>query len=239
MSKVISITLVSLLFSSCHTKIDFSNGIDGNGKVEKQTRTVENNFSKINVSKGLIVEVEQSSSYKVEVEADENLLKHITTRVDNGTLYISSDENIDEAKAKTIYVQLPNISGIETNSGASLTSKNTLKGTSIEVTSSSGSSSTLDLEFDKISITSSSGSSLILKGKALELKTSSASGSTLLANSLIANDVTSDAASGSSTNVHPMVNLVAKASSGASVVYDSNPKSVSKTESSGGSVDKE
>ena len=45
--------------------------------------------------------------------------------------------------------------------------------------------------------------------------------------------------SGSSTNVHPLVSLRAKASSGSSIDYNSSPKTVTKEESSGGSVSKD
>ena len=111
-TKIISVAIAAVLFSSCHANIDWGNGIDGNGKVTKQTRNISN-FSKIEVSRGLNVTIEQSNNYFVEVETDENLQEHITTRVENGTLFITSDENIDEAKAKTIRVKTPSLTALE------------------------------------------------------------------------------------------------------------------------------
>lgn len=239
-TKIIAATIAAILFSSCHIKdIDFGNGIDGNGNVSKQTRNVENNFSKIEVSRGLNVTLEQSETYFVEVEADQNLLEHITTRVENGTLIISSDENIDEAKAKNILVRFPLLNSLEATSGSSVSTNGIFTGTDVTIKTSSGSEAILALEIDNITCESTSGSTLKIRGKALQLNTASSSGSSIEAQELLANDVISQSTSGSSTNVNPLVSLNAKSSSGSSIDFKGSPKTVIKEESSGGSVSKE
>ena len=238
-TKIIAVTIAAVLFSSCHANIDFGNGIDGNGNVTTEKRNVGSNFTKIDVSRGLNVTLEQADTYFVEVEADQNLQEHISTKVENGTLFITADEGIDEATAKTIHVKLPLLTALETTSGSSVRTKNTFNGTDIDIKTSSGSEADLSLEFDNVRCESSSGSTLSVKGKALKLKTDSSSGSSIDAQGLLVNDVVSEATSGSSTNVHPAVSLNAKASSGSSIDYNSSPKTVSKEESSGGSVSKE
>ena len=238
-TKIIAATIAAVIFSSCHANINWGDGIDGNGNVTTKKRNVEGNFTKINVSRGLNVKLEQADTYLVEVEADQNLQEHITTKVENGTLFITSDENIDEATAKNIRVKLPSLTSLESTSGSSVSTSNTFSGTDIDVKASSGSEANLSLEFDTIRCESSSGSTLTLKGKALKLKTDSSSGSEIDAKGLLVNDVVSESTSGSSTNIHPIVSLKGKASSGSSIDYDSTPKTVSKDESSGGSVSKE
>ncbi len=238
-TKVIAATIAATLFSSCHTGFDLGNGIDGNGNVTTEKRNVEGNFSKVDVSRGLNVTLEQADNYFVEVEADQNLQEHITTRVENGTLTITTDGNIDEATAKNIRVKLPSLTSLEATSGSSVSTKNTFNGTEIEVKTSSGSEANLSLEFDAVSCESSSGSSLTVKGKALKLTTDSSSGSEIDAHGLLVNEVVSESTSGSSTDVNPLVSLNAKASSGSSIDYSSSPKTVTKEESSGGSVSKE
>lgn len=238
-TKIFAAIFASLLLSACNANINLGDGIDGNGNVTTQTRNVENNFSKVDVSRGLNVTIEQATTYFVEVEADENLQDHITTRVENGTLFITTDENIDEAKAKNIRVKLPTLTAVESTSGSSVSTNGIVKGTDISIETTSGSETKLSLEFDNISCEASSGSSLTINGKALRLKTDSSSGSTIEANGLLANDVESEATSGSSTRVHPLVSLKGKASSGSSIDYNSTPKTVVKEESSGGSVSKE
>ena len=238
-TKIIAATIAAVIFSSCHANINWGDGIDGNGNVTTKKRNVEGNFTKINVSRGLNVKLEQADTYLVEVEADQNLQEHITTKVENGTLFITSDENIDEATAKNIRVKLPSLTSLESTSGSSVSTSNTFSGTDIDVIASSGSEANLSLEFDTRRCESSSGSTLTLKGKSLKLKTDSSSGSEIDAKGLLVNDVVSESTSGSSTNIHPIVSLKGKASSGSSIDYDSTPKTVSKDESSGGSVSKE
>lgn len=239
-TKAITVTLVALLFSSCHVRdLRLGNGIDGNGNVIKQNRNVETNFTKVDVSRGLVVILEQANTNFVEVEADENLQSHITTKVENGTLFITTDEDIDEASAKTIYVKLPVLTEITISSGSSVNSRNVLTGTDISVKTSSGSEADLNLEYDAIKSKASSGSSINLKGKALTLDTDTSSGSSFEAKNLLVNDVVAEASSGSSIEVHPILKLTGKASSGSSISYDSSPKIVTKNESSGGSVSKD
>ena len=55
----------------------------------------------------------------------------------------------------------------------------------------------------------------------------------------MANEITSEATSGSSSKVYPIELLKAKASSGGSIDYNHSPKTISKEESSGGSISKE
>ena len=238
-TKIIATTVAAVLFASCHANINWGEGIDGNGNVTKQTRNVENNFSKIEVSRGLNVTLEQSDTYFVEVEADENLQEHITTKVENGTLIITSDEDIDEAKAKNIHVRLPLLTNLEATSGSSVSSNGLFSGTVVNVKTSSGSEANLSLEIDNIRCESSSGSTLKVKGKALQLNTKSSSGSSIEAEDLLVNDVIAQSSSGSSTNVNPIVSLNAKSSSGSSIDYKGSPITIVKEESSGGSVSKE
>jgi hypothetical protein len=237
-TKFIVSVLVALLFASCGSNV--FNGIKGNGNVQTEKRNIAEKFTKISVNRGIEVVVEQSDAVMVEVEADQNLLSHITTKVENGTLVVSSDENIYSAEVEIVHVKMPIIDGLESTSGSNIKSKGVLKSasdaTNIRVASSSGSEIEANLEFDSINAESTSGSTITLSGKALKIRTATSSGSNINAQSLIANEVNAEATSGSSNDVHAAVKLVAKASSGASIDYSGTPKNISKEETSGGSV---
>jgi hypothetical protein len=234
----IVLTLVALLMTSCKYDIDLGNGIDGSGNVITEKRTVNETFTKIEVNRGIEVIVSQSSDVKVEVEADDNIVKHITTKVKNGVLEISTDESIDSAEAMIVRVSMPTINGLEATSGSNLRSENTLKGTAIKVKTSSGSEAEVTLEYETVDSESTSGSQLTLLGKALKLRTSSSSGSEINAGSMLSNEISSESSSGSTTTVYPLVNLSASASSGSSINYHGTPKKVTEEETSGGDVSK-
>ncbi len=234
LTKAIVVTIFTLLFSSCN--INFGDGLDGNGNVQTEKRAITKKFTKVEANRGLEVIVEKADVTEVEVEADSNLLKHITTVVENGTLIISTDESIDSAEQLTVTVKMPLIEGLIATSGSTLRSKNTLKGTSIELESNSGSEIEATLEYENIAVETTSGSTTTLSGKALKLNTETTSGSQLNAETLEANEVISEATSGSSTDIHPLVTLKATASSGSDIQYTGTPKNITKEENSGGSI---
>lgn len=238
-SKLITAIAVAVSLTSCNYKIDLGKSITGSGKVVSVTRTV-GSFDKVRVSQGLECEIIQSDKTEVIVEADDNLINDIKTEVENGTLVISCEySNYVNVSSKKVTVRMPKIVSLEASSGASLRSKGVLTGESVSVKSSSGSSTDIELEADTITLESSSGSDQNVRGKALKLNTASSSGSHIDADGITANEVFAQTSSGSSTTVHPVVLLDAKASSGSSISYVHSPQEIRKEESSGGSVSKD
>lgn len=235
-TKATLMLVVFCLLTSCN--FNFVEGKQGSGNIVEQTRNITEDFKFIEVSTGVEVLVEQSDTKSVVVETDDNLQELIITKVENGVLYVKSSEGYSTDETPKITIKMPVISGLITNSGSSLKSLNNLVTENIVVKSSSGSEIAINVEADLITVETSSGSSAEVGGKALKLETSSSSGSTLNASNLMANDVRSQSTSGSSTTVNPILSLDGKASSGSSIVYRNVPKTITKEESSGGSVSK-
>ncbi len=227
---------ITLTLASCNANLNLGDGIDGSGNVVTEKRTIDAPFTKIDASSGVEVIVEQGAATEVEVEVDDNLMEHIVTRVENGTLIVKIEGNINTMESAIVRVRTKTIEGLESSSGATIRSKSTLRGTNLKVKSSSGSTINTDLEYEKVSCESSSGSEIKLSGKALALDTKSSSGSEIDAKDLAANEITAQSTSGSNTTVNPIVLLNAKASSGSSIDYIKEPKKVIKEETSGGSV---
>jgi hypothetical protein len=234
--KVVIATVVAILFGSCTMNFN-GESITGSGNVVSKDRNLSG-FTKIEVARGLECEVVQSPDFKVTVEADDNLQQAIITKVENGTLKITSKfGNYFNVKSKKIYVSLPIIDELQTTSGSDLYTKGVIKSNGILLKSSSGSDLNATIESERVALESTSGSSLKVKGKAINVTTASSSGSDIDARELLANNINSQSSSGSDTDIHPLVSLQAKASSGSSIDYFSNPKKKSIEESSGGSVE--
>lgn len=236
--KLITFLLIMTLLS-CNANLNLNDGVEGSGNVITEKRTINENFDKIAASTGVTVIVEQGSPTDIEVETDDNLMQYVVTKVENGTLIVKIEGNINTMSSIDVRVRMSSIAGLESTSGSRITSKNTLKGSTIAVKSSSGSEIDAILEYENVSCESSSGSTITVAGKALKLETASSSGSEIDADELAANDVFSQSSSGSSTTVKPILKLDAKASSGSSIDYVQTPKTITKEETSGGSVDKE
>jgi hypothetical protein len=234
-TKFIVATLIALFFTSCN----LINRIEGSGTITKEKRAITADFKSIEVKRGIEVVIEQSNKTAIMVETDDNLQKHITTKIENGVLIIDADTDFDTGDSPKVIVTIPIIESLQASSGSEIRSENTLKGESILLDTSSAGEINVNLEFDTISSKSSSGSSITIVGKALKFESNSSSGSETDANELLVNDVTANASSGAFIGAHPIVRLEATVSSGAEITYNIEPKSITKSESSGGSVERE
>lgn len=235
--KLIIALLFALFFSSCRYTNERT--ITGSGNVRVETRNVTD-FKGINVSNALEVEIEQGDAYQVVVEADENLLSHITTRVENGILHIETDANsFRNIDARKIRVKMPVIESLEASSAAKITSTGTLITERLLVDASSASEIDITVEADELTCNSDSASSVDLKGKALRFKAESSSASEIDADELLANDVMANASSAATISAHPILTLDAEASSGGQVNYNNTPRKFLKQNAdSGGGISK-
>ena len=84
------------------------NYITGNGDTKSEHREV-NFFDRLDVSGNFNVDIVNAEKIKIDIEAEENLLKHIQTRVRDKTLYISSRRNLRPTEEMSIIVQVPMI----------------------------------------------------------------------------------------------------------------------------------
>ncbi|MDI1256328.1 MAG: DUF2807 domain-containing protein [Flavobacterium sp.] len=240
LTKIAVATAIALLFTSCNHSINFGDGVQGNGNVTTQARTITESFKSIEASHGINVIVEQSDDKSVTVETDDNLQSIIVTRVENGVLIVEAKKGYNADFTPKVTVKMPEIIGLSTSSGANINSNNTLITDNIAVKSNSGSEINIQVEADHITVENSSGSETTVSGKALNLETTASSGSSIDAERLAANVVSAQATSGSSTSIDAIVSLNGKASSGASITYKKAPKTnLVKEENSGGSVSQE
>ncbi|MBW1654064.1 head GIN domain-containing protein [Flavobacterium quisquiliarum] len=235
-TKFVIATLTALLFASCNFNM---NAIEGSGNVTTEKRTVQGDFTNIKVSNAIDVVIEQADSKEITVEADDNLQKEIVTKVENGTLVIECKYNsFRNITAKKVTVKMPIVDKIEASSASSVKTKNVIEGENITLETSSAASMNVNIESDKISVDSSSGSSVVIEGKSLSLSTSVSSGGSIDAGKLMSNDVHAEASSGGTISIRPIVSLKAQASSGGNINYSGSPKTIEKSESSGGNISK-
>lgn len=238
-TKFILVALTALLFASCNYSVN-SKSIRGSGHVTTENRIVEGGFKSVEVSNAIDLVIEQADKTEITVEADDNLQNSITTKVENGVLIVACDYNsFFNIESKKVTVRMPIIEELRASSASSITSVNTLKGKNINLRTSSAANMNLKIESDEVNCKASSGSTITIEGLALHLEAVASSGSNIDGDKLLANDVIAKSSSGSSIQVHPIVSLKAKASSGSSITYNNTPHSIEKKSSSGGSIDRE
>ena len=212
-------------------------GIQGNGNVVTEDRTISSDFTEIKVSQGIQVHLRQGTKIDLSVEADDNIIDLIVTEIEGDVLKIYLDKNVNRA-TKNIYLTAVNINNIRTSSGAQVKGENTIKTTSISLKSSSGSGMNLDLIADNVVSDASSGANIKLSGKTQTFEGDASSGSHIKAINLESEISKADVSSGANIDVYASEKITAHASSGGDIDYSGNPKTVSKSKSSGGSVSK-
>lgn len=239
MKTVIKSTLLIALFSiitSCN--INISDGKSGNGNVISEERDITENFTEIKGNRGLVIYLTQGEENSIKVEADENLMQYITTKVSNGKLTISSDENLSGNATKNIYVSFKNLSQIEVSSGAEIEVNGQLKSEILNLEASSGSSINANIFSKELNVKTSSGADITLSGLASQLIAKSSSGSEIEAKELRVAVAQVQASSGAEITVNAQDRLDTKASSGGQVNYVGNTAEVTANNSSSGSTEK-
>jgi hypothetical protein len=228
--------LSAILLLLVGTTSCFMDGVKGDGNVITKKRKISDDFSKVEVSRGLDVYLTKSKDLSLEIEADENLHELIETEVKNGVLRITSSKNIWSASAKKIHLHVDYLNSIGINSGAELRTRNTFVSDELRVSISSGASAEMELNVENLSCDISSGADIELSGKADSFTVSSSSGSDVNAFELDARNCRADASSGSDIRLKATETIEARASSGADIRYKGSPTVVESKDNSGGSI---
>lgn len=236
--KIIVATILSLTLFSCNFDINMNSGVQGNGNVQTEERTIDGNFSTIKATEGLDVYLTQSNNESILVEADENLHELIVTEVIDGVLKIHTKQNIGKATSKKVIINFKDISSIISTSGSDVYSTNTINVEELQLKTTSGSDMTLEVNTSVLNCKSTSGSDLRLSGKTQRLIAEATSGSDIKAENLIAESSQVKATSGADITVNTSKELTAKATSGGDIKYYGNPEKVDKTDSASGSIKK-
>ncbi len=187
----------------------------GSGTINAEQRDAAG-FSSIKVGGAFRVEVHAGGSgHSVEVEGDDNLLRHVRTEVAEGTLRIFSDRKISPTAPIVVRVSAPGIEKVEVAGAADATVDGLLNET--------------------LSIDASGASKLRLSGETSELNLEVSGASRVEASDLTAHTATVDASGASRASVNVSALLTADAS-GASTINHSGDAQVRKNTSGAGRV---
>jgi hypothetical protein len=223
---------------------------------EKQ---VTGDFDEIEVSQAIEAEIIKSDVEKVVISAPENIIDDVLVDISGGELHIHYKKGIRVMNNHNVTAKIyaKDFTKLKANSAADIVVKDKFvqEKTSIDVSSAGSVSGNLEAnDFDisagssssfsgkiwavDLDIDASSGASMDLSGKAKNAEVSSSSGSSISAKNLVADNLKAEASSGASIEISAAKSIHAEASSGGSVDVSKkgNINSVTKQESSGGSV---
>ncbi len=233
LAKILVTLCLSAVCCSCNIAFD---GIKGQGEVVKKERTINDTFDAVKASRGLDVILVKDQDQKVVIEANKNLHEHIEIYVKENTLYITSDVNIYSADEKNIYVSYQKLNQLKVNSGASISSEETVIQKDLSLSATSGADIKLKIKAETVTSSVTSGALMNLSGKVNNHKANATSGANISAKSLLSLVSVAKATSGASIRIHAKDEFTGKATSGADIRYYGKPEKVSETDNSGGNV---
>ncbi len=233
MKKYILFISIIILATSCYR------GKRGSGNIITETRNVSA-FTKVNVSTSINVDVQQGPQTEVVVEADDNLIKYIETKVEGNELKIRL-KNVSIRNHATIKVHIiaPQFDGFVAAASAEIVGKNTITSTSkINIEASSSAKIDLQLDAPSVSVNASSSADITASGRTKEVEVDANSSASVELNKLLAETVTAEASSSATIDVFASVKINAKANSSGDITYTGGATDVAKTENSSGTVTK-
>lgn len=230
---LISFLLLTFMFSSYGTQ----KRIKGSGVMSKENREVSL-FHGLDVGSGIHVILKQSDTYSVDVEAEDNIVPLITTKVRDGILCIGikPNSNIQASRPMKVYVSLQELREIEAGSAAKVNGESVFKTDKLELDISSAAKVELQVETEILEIELTSAAKAVLKGKTQKMQAELSGASKLEAGELQTAKAQMDLNGASSATISVSDELSYDVSSAAKLIYNGHPRIYEAEVSSAGKV---
>lgn len=229
--KYISILFLATTFS-CNVVMD--KHVEGNGASKKETRNITG-FSHIAVSGNFEVTLQQGDGFKVELEADANLLSYIETRKHDLELEINEKGgyNLDSKHPIKIFIQMPKVDEISM-SGAGIIKGSAAIENSDKLELNIGGSGEMELQVKspKIDLEIGGSGKATLTGSTRDFKVSIGGSGDCLAEELLSENCKISIGGSGTARVYASVKLNASIGGSGDVYYGGTP---TVTQSVGGS----
>lgn len=226
------ILLLSVTVLSCRSRT-------GSGVIVSEQRDT-GPFHGLKVSNAIEVEWRRGEQSSVKIEADDNVIGEVKTRVSNGVLRIDLDRARLNHVTLRAYVTSPTLDYIEASSASSVRALDMMTDRDrVDIRTSSAAEVEAGVDAPNVKVDASSSSGVKLHGRTRNLDTEASSAASIHAFGLLSEESRARSSSAATIDLYASVKLDASASSGASVHYKGGATDVRKKESSGGSVEKE
>lgn len=203
--------ITSIALSNCTISI-------GSDDIVKDERDIIG-FDAIKVKDGITVEL-SSGEFHVMVEANDNIIEDLATELSGTTLLLYLDKNSVKNAHLKVYITAPGIRKISASASSEVKLMDVLKNSN-ELTFQTSSSSKISgvVDAPKINMEASSDSEIELSGHSRKLNLSASSAAEIEAENLKAEIVDASASSAAEIKTFASVELNARASSAAKILY--------------------
>ncbi len=209
--------------------------LEPSGSFEKKTRTISD-FTKLEISDAIEVEITQSDSCSLQLETYTNYHPYIYTEIHGSTLriYTSSSVDMNGSKIK-VYLTCKDLTQIDASSATKLLFLNKFSGEALELYLSGASELKAEFNFKNLKVDLSGAAYLNLAGTTTNLNIESSGASRVYLYSLIADNTILDLSGASVAEVNSTKTLSVSANGASKVYYRGNP-TITKSELTGASI---
>lgn len=193
----------------------FFSSVSGSGNAASEKRVVSD-FKSVEVGGIFQVEIVAQKDFSVEVDADDNLIPFIKTKIDDGVMKIETEKRINSHTPIRVRISAPDIESIEA-SGASKVSLAGVKNSEFKLETSGASKVTVEGETASLTVDVSGASKINAENLKAENAVVHASGATHV-------------------SVFVINQLRAEASGASKIFYAGSPKSAEKNSSGASSI---
>ena len=210
--------------------------IKGSGVVTTETRKVKD-FTGVKTATAIDIYLTQGNKFEVVVEADDNIIEHIITDVDNDVLKVYFDRvNVMRAEKKVVHVTMPEVNYIKATSAGDVIGKTAIKADDLKISTSSAGDVKIEVYATNLDLSTSSSGDITLSGEADYLEASTSSAGDIKAFELTVKEADVSASSAGDVKITVTERLHARASSAGDIYYRGNPPKVDARSSSAGDV---
>ena len=204
----------------------------------KEDRQVSD-FTGIEVSGAFTVYLRMGDKCALTVIAKDDVLSKVKTSVSSGVLHVEMDQDWwDNNNSKVeLYVTLTTLRQIELSGACVVKSKNTLRGSTIDIEASGASKLDLALQCNLLEADFSGATNVTLRGTCAKVNIETSGASAIYGADLQAENMNLDVSGASKAEVNVTTQLVVDASGASKVRYKGNP-SITQDVSGASSVQK-
>jgi len=221
--KIIKHILATLTIALVATSLQAQNW-NKDADTKEETRTISNSYTKVSVSGGIDLTIEQGNSKTITVKASEHAIDKLVTEVKNGQLKIYFDKRVRRVKKAHVYITVDDLEKISASGGSDIESKGQLKFDELSIHSSGGSDIEMELVVQHLDCHTSGGSDVELDGSAETLDLHASGGSDFDGFNFKTREAIVSASGGSDSNVFASESIEVSASGASDVNFKGDPK---------------
>ncbi len=165
MLQIILQFLLPFIFIGC----SLFNCVKGSGNVTSESRVLSD-FNKINIYANVNLYIRQNDNYSFDIEAEDNIIPHIKTKIKGDELIISTRTCIFNHKPVNIYVSAPEFRRITLSGSGKIISENMLSGDKLDLMLNGSGKIDVELNIYKLYTELTGSGKVYLKGNAYSHK---------------------------------------------------------------------